>query len=84
MRGEASLTPSRSWTVWNEGDVVARGTLILMIIMFAGSIYIAVTKAVDQFILIGQMKKIPAFWDANTLDEGLDTARPQQRVPLGC
>ena len=58
--------------VWEEGDVVAKGTLILMIIMFAGSIYIAVTKAVDQFILSSQMKKIPAFWDANTLDEGLD------------
>ncbi len=58
--------------VWNKGDFVARGTLILMIIMFGGSIYIAATKAVDQTILIGQMKKIPAFWDANTLDEGLD------------
>lgn len=58
--------------VWNEGDFVAKGTLILMIIMFAGSIYIAVTKAVDQIILSGHMKKIPAFWDANTLDEGLD------------
>jgi biopolymer transport protein ExbB len=58
--------------VWNEGDEVGKGTLILMILMFAGSIYIAVTKAVDQFILSGHMKKIPAFWDANTLDEGLD------------
>jgi biopolymer transport protein ExbB len=59
--------------VWSEGDFVAKGTLILMILMFAGSIYIAVTKAVDQFILMGHMKKIPSFWDANTLDEGLDT-----------
>ncbi len=58
--------------VWEEGDFVAKGTLIIMVIMFAGSIYIAATKAVDQFILSGQMKKIPAFWDANTLDEGLD------------
>ena len=58
--------------VWEQGDIVARGTLILMILMFAGSIYIAVTKFVDQVILNGQMKKIPAFWDANTLDEGLD------------
>jgi biopolymer transport protein ExbB len=58
--------------VWNKGDVVAKGTLLLMIIMFGGSIYIAATKAVDQTILLGQVKKIPAFWDANTLDEGLD------------
>ncbi len=58
--------------VWEEGDIVAKGTLIIMVIMFAGSIYIAATKAVDQTILSNQMKKIPAFWDANTLDEGLD------------
>jgi biopolymer transport protein ExbB len=58
--------------VWEEGDIVAKGTLIIMVIMFAGSIYIAATKAVDQFVLGNQMKKIPAFWDANTLDEGLD------------
>jgi biopolymer transport protein ExbB len=58
--------------IWVEGDVVAKTTLVLMVIMFAGTIYIASTKAVDQTILLGQAKKIPAFWDANTLDEGLD------------
>ncbi len=58
--------------VWTESDEVGKGTLIIMIIMFAGTIYIAVTKAVDQTMLSSQMKKIPAFWDANTLDEGLD------------
>ncbi len=59
-------------TVWNEGGIVAQVTLTLMVLMFAGTIYIAATKAVDQTILLGQAKKIPAFWDANTLDEGLD------------
>ncbi|MFZ4686723.1 MAG: MotA/TolQ/ExbB proton channel family protein [Hyphomonadaceae bacterium] len=58
--------------VWTESDEVGKGTLIIMIIMFSGSIYIAVTKAVDQAMLSKQMKTIPAFWDANTLDEGLD------------
>lgn len=58
--------------VWEKGDFVAKGTLIVMIFMFTGTIYIAATKAVDQLILGNQMKKIPAFWDANTLDEGLD------------
>jgi biopolymer transport protein ExbB len=58
--------------VWTESDEVGKGTLIIMIIMFAGTIYIAVTKAVDQTMLSNQMKKIPAFWDSNTLDEGLD------------
>jgi biopolymer transport protein ExbB len=63
--------------VWEEGDIVAKGTLVIMVIMFAGSIYIAATKAIDQLILGNQMKKIPAFWDANTLDEGLDVLGPK-------
>ncbi|MDP3740217.1 MAG: MotA/TolQ/ExbB proton channel family protein [Hyphomonadaceae bacterium] len=58
--------------MWEAGDFVARTTLIIMIIMFAGTVYIASTKVVDQTVLLGQAKKIPAFWDANTLDEGLD------------
>jgi biopolymer transport protein ExbB len=59
-------------TVWKEGGIVAQVTLSLMVLMFAGTIYIAATKAVDQTILLGQVRKIPAFWDSNTLDEGLD------------
>jgi biopolymer transport protein ExbB len=70
--GEAVVSAFSLTAVWEEGDIVAKGTLIIMVIMFAGSIYIAATKAVDQTILSNQMKKIPAFWDANTLDEGLD------------
>lgn len=73
--GEAKNATAEAFSitkVWEEGDIVAKGTLIIMVIMFAGSIYIAATKAVDQTILSNQMKKIPAFWDANTLDEGLD------------
>jgi biopolymer transport protein ExbB len=57
--------------VW-ESSIVAKGTLTIMVLMFAGTIYIAATKAVDQTFLLGQVKKIPAFWDSNTLDEGLD------------
>jgi biopolymer transport protein ExbB len=57
--------------VWEAG-IVAQGTLIVMVLMFAGTIYIAATKAVDQTFLVGHLKKVPAFWDANTLDEGLD------------
>ncbi len=58
--------------MWEAGDVVARTTLVIMIIMFSGTIYIAATKAVDQTILIGQSKKLDGFWEAGSLDEGLD------------
>jgi biopolymer transport protein ExbB len=73
--GEEGATMEDKFSVqniWAEGDIVAKSTLITMILMFAGTIYIAATKAVDQTILLGQARKIPAFWDANTLDEGLD------------
>jgi biopolymer transport protein ExbB len=59
--------------MWAQGDIVARSTLVIMVIMFSGTVYIAATKAVDQTMLLGQMKKIPAFWDSNSLDEGLDS-----------
>src|SRR5262245_54941731 len=38
--------------VWNS-SIVAKGTLIIMVLMFAGTIYIAATKAVDQTFLLG-------------------------------
>ena len=59
--------------MWAAGDIVSRSTLIIMIFMFTGTVYIAATKLVDQTILQGQMKKIGGFWEANSLDEGLDT-----------
>src|ERR1700712_2370702 len=32
--------------VWNTSDEIGRGVIIIMIVMFAGTIYIAVTKVV--------------------------------------
>lgn len=70
--GEAEENPFSVQSMWAQGDIIARSTLIIMVLMFSISIYIAATKAVDQTILLGQMKKIPGFWEANSLDEGLD------------
>jgi len=58
--------------VWNTSDEIGRGVIIIMIVMFAGTIYIAVTKVVEQTVLNGQLNKAPAFWSANSLDEGLE------------
>lgn len=58
--------------IWNTGDLVSRSVLIVMIIMFLGSIYVAVTKLVEQGRLAGQMKRVSGFWEANSIDEGLD------------
>jgi biopolymer transport protein ExbB len=57
--------------MWEQGDIVARSTLIIMILMFSGTVYIGATKAIDQTVLIGQVKKINGFWEAATIDDGL-------------
>ena len=59
--------------LWKEGDIVTRGTLIIMVLMFVGTVYIAATKLIDQTMLISQSKKVNGFWEANSLDEGLDS-----------
>jgi biopolymer transport protein ExbB len=58
--------------MWKTGDIVSRGVLIIMIIMFAGTIYVAATKLVEQGSLSGQLKRVGGFWEANSIDEGLD------------
>lgn len=58
--------------IWNVSDGIGKGVIIIMIVMFAGTIYIAVTKVVEQQVLSGQLNKAPAFWSANSLDEGLE------------
>ena len=59
--------------LWKEGDIVTRGTLVIMVLMFVGTVYIAATKLIDQTMLISQSKKVNGFWEANSLDEGLDS-----------
>ena len=57
---------------WETQNWVTLITFATMVIMLVGTIYIAATKAIDQIMLEGHAKKIAAFWDANTLDEGLE------------
>lgn len=57
---------------WETQNWVTIITFATMVIMLLGTIYIAATKAIDQYMMQSQAKKIAAFWDANTLDEGLE------------
>ena len=58
--------------LWAQGDFVARGTLIIMVIMSMGSWYIIFTKLFEQRKL---MKSADAaaktFWDAGTVKAGI-------------
>lgn len=58
-------------TLWAQGDVVARGTLILMLLMSMGSWYILFTKFADQRQLFKQAADASErFWRAASVAEG--------------
>ena len=57
--------------LWKQGDVVARGTLVIMIIMSIGSWYIIFTKLFEQGKLLRGAKAITdSFWKAASLKQG--------------
>jgi len=56
--------------LWSQGDIVARGTLIIMIIMSIGSWYIIFTKVWEQAKLMRQSNAIgDAFWKASSMKQ---------------
>ncbi|MFZ6736098.1 MotA/TolQ/ExbB proton channel family protein, partial [Undibacterium sp. Ji42W] len=57
--------------LWKTGDFVAKGTLIIMVIMSMGSWYILITKIIDQVKLSGQATDARAkFWKAASVQAG--------------
>ena len=60
--------------LWKGGDFVARGTLIILVIMSMGSWYILITKMIDQVRLGGQAKAATeTFWKAKSVAAGIAT-----------
>ena len=60
--------------LWRGGDWVAKGTLITLVLMSAGSWYILVTKLIEQFKLNKQAKAANAtFWGANGVRQAIDS-----------
>ena len=58
--------------LWSQGDFVARGTLIIMIIMSMGSWYIMFTKLWEQHKLFKAANQVAdgGFWKAGTVAKG--------------
>jgi biopolymer transport protein ExbB len=68
---EAVDNPYGLDALWKGGDFVARGTLIILIIMSMGSWYIMITKLIDQIKLRGQSNETRAkFWKAQSIAAG--------------
>jgi len=59
--------------LWAQGDVIARGTLIIMILMSAATWYVLVTKLIQQQGLLSQAKASRKFWEAKEMAESLNT-----------
>jgi biopolymer transport protein ExbB len=60
--------------MWKQGDWVAKGTLIIMIIMSMGSWYIIFTKLFEQSKLMRSAKAAAAsFWNAGSIRKGADS-----------
>lgn len=57
--------------LWRQGDFVAKGTLIILVIMSLGSWYIGVVKLIEQQRLIRDAKEVrEKFWKAPSAAEG--------------
>ncbi|MBA4207943.1 MAG: biopolymer transporter ExbB [Parvibaculum sp.] len=69
--------------LWDEGDFVSKGTLLVLVIMSMGSWYILFTKLFEQRRMFDQFNRvIKLFAPTDTLKEGIDAlpARNSYRV----
>ncbi len=60
--------------LWQQGDFVSRGTLIVLVIMSVGSWYIGIVKLIEQARLMRDAREVDErFWKASSVQEGLAT-----------
>jgi len=69
---EATDNPYGLKALWNQGDVVAKSTLIILVIMSMGSWYVIFTKLFEQRqMLKSAMQSADAFWKASSVKAGV-------------
>jgi biopolymer transport protein ExbB len=67
----AEHNPYGLGALWEEGDMVAKGTLVLLLIMSAGTWFIIFTKLWEQQGILSQAKDARKLWEAGSLQEGV-------------
>ena len=73
---EAVENPYGLKALWNQGDFVAKGTLVIMVIMSMGSWYIIFTKLFEQRAMLKSGKAdADAFWKASSVKAGLSSLK---------
>src|SRR5712691_53527 len=62
--------------LWKQGDFVARGTLMILVIMSIGSWYIGVVKLIEQARVLKDAKEADEkFWKAKTVKDAIVALR---------
>jgi biopolymer transport protein ExbB len=70
----AEENPYGLGALWAQGDAVAKGTLLILVLMSMGSWYVIFTKFAEQAKLNKQAKAAQdSFWSASTVAQGKDT-----------
>jgi biopolymer transport protein ExbB len=70
---EVQSTPYGLQHMWENGTIVSRSILIVLVIMSGGSWYIFFTKWIDQQRILGQAKLVEKrFWTSASISEGVD------------
>jgi biopolymer transport protein ExbB len=72
MAEEAVDNPYGLKALWNQGDFVAKGTLVILVIMSMGSWYILITKIFEQRAMLkSATSSADAFWKASSVKSGV-------------
>lgn len=59
--------------LWAQGDIVAKSTLLILVLMSMGSWYVIITKLIEQSRVLRLAKAAQAtFWNAGTVRQGAD------------
>ena len=73
---EAVENPYGLKALWAQGDWVAKGTLIIMVIMSLGSWYIIITKLLEQRSMLNSTRSsTEGFWKASSIKAGVATLK---------
>jgi biopolymer transport protein ExbB len=71
--GEHDENPYGLSALWAQGDIVAKGTLLILVLMSMGSWYVIITKFFEQSKAAKFAKAAQdSFWSAATLRQGAD------------
>jgi biopolymer transport protein ExbB len=70
---ETVANPYSLTALWEGGDLVARGTIGILLLMSMGTWYVLITKFVEQTMLLHQARTANrTFWTAPSLRDGTD------------